>query len=129
MKIILIYTFVTFFSVPIFPQGIWVKDTSAGFTARRNLTSSIVNGKIYIIGGGPLYAGDSSIQIFDPFLHKWSNPIINNDLDIGLEVSSETINGSIFVFGGLSAFYSSVNGNDTLAIFNPSLNTWSVPAI
>ena len=69
-------------------------------TAREHLTSSVVNGKLYFIGGrtnGMSHNVDAN-EVYDPTTDKWAilepMPLKRGGL------ASAAVNGSIYVFGG-----------------------------
>ena len=110
----------------LYSQGVWSKDTSTGFVERRSATSSVINGKIYAIGGKP-FTGIAPVQIFDPILHQWSTPVINEDLNIGFWSTANVVNREIYVMGGLA--FQNTGLGDTLCIFDPGSNSWNLPTI
>ncbi|HGJ65244.1 TPA: hypothetical protein ENS27_07620 [bacterium] len=97
-------------------------------TARGGLSTSVVNGKIYAIGGGH-FDGDnwsyvSTVEIYDPVTDTWST---RNKSDMptarGL-LSASMVNGKIYVIGGQSdcCFLSTVEEYD------PVTNRWTTKA-
>src|SRR5437762_346082 len=55
-------------------NGTWTTASSADFTERSALTSCVVGGKIYVIGGYNWDIGGAldSLDIFDPQTNSWS---------------------------------------------------------
>lgn len=68
-------------------------------TPRAGLTTSVVNGKIYAIGGGQQrLASLSTVEQFDPIRNKWIS--LPDMLSKRIGLSSCAINGKIYVIGG-----------------------------
>jgi N-acetylneuraminic acid mutarotase len=91
-------------------------------TARLGLTSSIVDGKIYAIGGYPSAGGlgMTTNEVYDPATDTWT---IKADMPTGRRwLSSSAVNGKIYVFGG----YTLVNepGLSTVEEYDPATDTW-----
>ena len=70
-------------------------------------TASVINGKIYVIGGG--FQGDgqfeylSTVEVYDPETDRWTQEL---DMPIGkFGHRAEVINGDIYTFGGNSAVF------------------------
>ncbi len=68
-------------------------------TARAYLTASLVNGKIYLIGGATTgYEGLKSVQMYDPSSDSWFS---KEDLPRGRVLHTANVyNGKIYVLGG-----------------------------
>jgi len=69
-------------------------------TAREHLTSAVVNGKLYVIGGrsnGMSFNVDAN-KVYDPTANKWAALEPMPSKKGGL--ASAVVNGSIYVFGG-----------------------------
>jgi N-acetylneuraminic acid mutarotase len=95
----------------------WSTKTSMP-TARVDLTSSVVNGKIYAIGGW-VRGSLATVEEYDPSTDTWttktSMPAARDDL------TSSVVNGKIYAIGG---WY----GGSTLATveeYDPSTDTWT----
>ena len=74
-------------------------------TAKTGHTASVINGKIYVIGGffrgnGPfMYL--STVEIYDPETDRWTQ---GQDMPFGRWAhKAEVVNGNIYIFGGNSA--------------------------
>src|SRR5437660_12646304 len=69
-------------STNVFSQdfGIWREGDTAGFTPRFALTSSVLNGKIYVMGGNesgkitPGVTNSNRIEVYDPSSNSWTIP-------------------------------------------------------
>jgi|GEM_PF-1732704 len=93
-------------------------------TARMALSASVINGKIYIIGGrvsSPTYSDVSSVEVYDPIADNWTtaSPI---PIPVGYHAST-VLDGKIYVIGGCAGSAVSVN---LVQIFDPETNSWSL---
>ncbi|MHC4584537.1 MAG: kelch repeat-containing protein, partial [Planctomycetota bacterium] len=96
-------------SVSLAAEGIW--STKADLLSRRYvLSSSVVDGKIYAIGGDGGSGGLSTVEAYDPVTDTWTRKA-NMPMVRGAAASS-AVNGRIYVIGGnagpYGALYSSV---------------------
>ena len=79
--------------------NVWKK--KAGMpTARMWLTTAVVNGKIYAIGGLDSYLGKvlRTVEVYDPILDSWTRKADMHTARRSL--SSAVVNGKIYVIGG-----------------------------
>ena len=69
-------------------------------TPREHLTSSVIDGKIYVIGGRHLNpsANYANNEVYDPKTDSWK--ILEDMPTPRGGIASAPINGTIFVFGG-----------------------------
>ena len=120
----------------LFAQGInghWSTESSVGFTKRDALTSSVVDGKIFAIGG---YTGSrylNTLEVFDTWTNSWSTPITSGPFLARSGMSASIVSGKIYMIGGVidsmrrgqsdTFFYAK-----DLSVFDPSTNTWTVPS-
>ncbi|MEI8135597.1 MAG: kelch repeat-containing protein [bacterium] len=89
-------------------------------TARLNLTSCVVNDKIYVIGGNNFNGYLTTLEIFNPATNSWTvGPSMSVPRDF---LSAVVINGKIYVIGGRN----SSGSLGTVEIFDPTTNSWSV---
>ncbi len=70
-------------------------------------TASVINGKIYVIGGGfrdnDEFKYLSTVEVYDPETDRWTQ---EPDMPIGRCVHrAEVINENIYIFGGISAVF------------------------
>ena len=107
-------------------QGTWSTDSTTGFTPVGYAASCVVGGKIYVIAGStsPIFDENTNlVQIFDPGTHLWSAgpsyPMQQCDF------TCSTLNGKIYVFGGVLGDSSSGVESNSLEIFDTSLKIWS----
>ena len=83
---------------------------------QESMTSAVVNGKIYVIGGP--YGNNN--QIYDPVTNAWSTGTALPVAQFGM--TSAVVNGKIYVIGGNEG---SSNNNQ---IYDPVANSWSIGA-
>ena len=126
LKTFIILSQLSFFQIVLFAQGTegsWVTLSSSGFTARKGLTSAVVNGKIYTICGignnGLTNTFINTLEVFDPLTNSWSTPKTTGAATARYLLTSAVVNNKIYVLGG-------TDGTDiaTLEIFDPANNTW-----
>ena len=90
-------------------------------TPRWGLSTSVVNGKIYAIGGTP--NGRESlrtVEVYDPITNNWTQKTDMPTPRWGL--STSTVNGKIYSVGGTQ------NGRDalqTVEVYNTVTDTWT----
>ena len=103
-------------------EGTWTKKADMP-TARWILStnSSVVNGKIYVIGGttgNPNSAGATSIvEAYDPVTDTWTRKADMPTARWGLATSA--VNGKIYAIGGNSG-----GAIGTVEEYNPATDTW-----
>jgi len=110
LKSMLVILFILCFTSISLAQGWW--ETKAPIpTARGYLSTCVVDGKIYAIGGGfNASTGSKNVEVYDPVTDSWT---IKNNLSEPMCASSTTqVNGKIYIIGGASSplgtVYSSV---------------------
>lgn len=89
-------------------------------TARYGLSTSVVNGKIYAIGGRAGGDSYSTVEEYDPATNTWTRKTDMPTLRNGL--SSSVFNGKIYAIGGIDG-----SENKPTAIveeYNPATDTW-----
>ena len=67
-------------------------------TARLNMTSSVVNGKIYVIGGETATGVINTVEEYDPVTDTWRPVASMPTARSGL--GGATVNGIIYAIGG-----------------------------
>jgi N-acetylneuraminic acid mutarotase len=90
-------------------------------TGRADLTASVVDGRIYAIGGTEHVAVDALgvVEMYDPSTGAWTR---RADMPTPrLHLTSVAFNGEIYVFGGGPEWPVPL---PTLEIYNPATNTW-----
>ena len=81
-------------------------------SARHSHTSSLIDGKIYLIGG---FGAEKSLDVYDSVLGQWSSAAALRNQRINH--TSSVINGKLFVVGGFGT-------EQSLQIYNPSTDQW-----
>ena len=117
IQLIKIFFLVTimFYSSLLFATS-WTAKTPMTI-GRDDHSSSIVNGKIYVIGG---YGTGQSVEEYNPTTNSWATKtsiptaVYNH--------TSNAVNGNIYIYGGLG-------GSTFLQIYNPISDTWSSGAV
>ncbi len=79
------------------------------------MVSEVVNGKIYVIGGG--YGSQNNNQIYDPATNTWSVGAALPVPQYGMV--SAVVNGKIYVIGGWNG------GHNNNQIYDPGTDSWS----
>jgi N-acetylneuraminic acid mutarotase len=88
-------------------------------TARGYLTSSVIDGKIYVIGGyGDYCRLQNKVEIYNPETDSWTTGT-NMPTERGL-LTSSVVDGKIYVIGGFN--YSTKN---KVEIYNPETDSWT----
>jgi N-acetylneuraminic acid mutarotase len=86
---------------------------------RRGIACSVLNDKLYVIGG----VGLSSVEIFDPSNDNWVSGVsLPGEVQYGTSI---TINGKIYLVGGRNASEQNIN---QVLCFDPATNQWSAKA-
>jgi N-acetylneuraminic acid mutarotase len=97
-------------------------------TSRFLLATSVVNGRIYAIGGGPaaFKPGLSVVEEYDPVTDTWTTKARMPTARWGL--SSSVVDGKIYAIGGTgaSSFWSGFRR--TVEEYDPLTDTWSKKA-
>jgi len=97
----------------------WVTLTTSGmFTPRQLLSSSVLDGKIYVIGGqsqGEEWT--NTVEVFDPATNSWSTPVTGGTFTARRSLAAITVNGKIYALGGYDGKY--LNTNE---VFTPITN-------
>lgn len=93
-------------------------------TARYDLCTSVVNGKVYAIGGGISFytkVGLRKVEEYDPATNSWT---AKTDMPTGRQaLSSSVVNGKIYAIGGIV----SPPGPGLRAVeeYDPTTDTWT----
>jgi N-acetylneuraminic acid mutarotase len=105
--------------VPISSGDTWVYKTNMP-THRSGATSSVVNDKIYVIGG---YTGNRTVvnEEYNPLTNTWSTKANMPTARDGL--TSSVVNDKIYAIGGWGNNNTNVN-----EMYDSSTNTWSIKA-
>jgi N-acetylneuraminic acid mutarotase len=105
-------------SVNLTAEGSWTRKADMP-TARFGLTSSVVNGKIYAIGGATGPGADvRTVEEYDPATDSWTKKA--DMLTAVSWYSASVINDKIYAIGGATA----VAGRSTVQEYDPATDTW-----
>jgi N-acetylneuraminic acid mutarotase len=93
-------------------------------TARYVLSSSVVDGKIYAIGGGRGNTGIPTVEEYDPATDTWTRkgnmPMSNS------AATTSAVNGRIYVIGGRPSLYGAAYSS--VIEYDATTDTWTVKA-
>ena len=104
-------------SISLAAGGAWTKKADMP-TARTDLSTCVVDGKIYAIGGG---AGPflSTVEVYDPTTDTWAAAA---DMPTGRgALATSVVNGKIYAIGGKG-------GSGTVQEYDPETATWTKKA-
>lgn len=123
-----------FSAISLAEEGKWTRKTDMP-TPRSSLSSSVVNGKIYVIGGarfgksggGRIGESLSTVEEYDPATDKWTKkadmPTARRSL------STSVINGKIYAIGGIGGrLIGGVNEGSSLSTveeYDPVSDKWT----
>jgi N-acetylneuraminic acid mutarotase len=113
-------------SAPV-ASGTWTAASTTGFAPHAWFTTSVVNDKIYTIGGFGDSLLSTSISVFDPATNSWNTPTTSGTFTPRGSLASAVLNGKIYVMGGMTGPETPENMSNKLEIFDPATNTWSSP--
>jgi len=94
-------------------------------TPRWDLSSAVVNGKIYAIGGVSNEPGSkllSTVEEYDPATNTWTNKSDMPTARLGTSQSSAVVDGKIYTFGGLPAIY--YTHSLVVEVYDLETDTW-----
>lgn len=107
--------------------GTWSTASSAGFNPRYWFTSSIVDGKIYCIGGTDGVGLNSTVDVYDPQSDTWTTLATTGHFTPRMALTSCVYQNKIYVMGGSEGSESPANICNVLEVFDPATNTWTTP--
>ncbi len=113
-------------SMSLAAEGTWIKKADMP-TGRWELSTCVVYGKIYAIGGaGPVYQALRTVEEYDPVTNTWTTKSEMPTARQGL--STSVVNGKIYAIGGgagSSSSYTSVTTFSTVEEYDPTTDTWT----
>jgi len=113
-------------SVSLAAEGTWATKADMP-TGRWELSTCVVDGKIYAIGGaGPVYQALRTVEEYDPATDTWTTKSEMPTARQGL--STSVVNGKIYAIGGgagSSSSYTSVKTFSTVEEYDPATDTWT----
>ena len=119
---ILTLIFTLFYTTAYAQGGTWTTKTPMP-TARRGLTSSVVNGKIYVFGGeDTAFVVISTVEEYDPATDTWTTK--TNMPTARSKLTSSAVNDKIYVIGGLD----NINSFSTVEEYDPATDSWTSKA-
>ena len=91
-------------------------------TARSEITSAVLDGKIYVIGGFEKgHSTTSDVEVYDPVANKWATAApLPQPLD---HIAAASFDGKLYVVGG--GYLDRDNLSDKLFIYNPDSKNWT----
>jgi N-acetylneuraminic acid mutarotase len=99
-------------------------------TGRWELSTCVVDGKIYAIGGaGPVYQALRTVEVYDPATDAWTTRSEMPTARQGL--STSVVNGKIYAIGGgasSSADYAALTVFSTVEEYDPATDSWTTKA-
>ncbi len=101
--------------------GTWATKTPMP-TARYSLSTSVVNGVLYAVGGDYVYGVYGTVEAYDPASDTWTTKASMPTPRYGFGTS--VVNGVIYAVGG------GTYGGDcgTVEAYDPATNTWTTKA-
>ncbi|MBK9249152.1 MAG: T9SS type A sorting domain-containing protein [Ignavibacteria bacterium] len=109
-------------------QESWFTASSNGFTPRFFHSSSVIEGKIYSVGGSTdpnkTKAATNTLEVYDPASNSWNTVNGSGNFARRYGATSESIEGKIYVIGGAD---SNAVISCTLDVFDIAKNEWSTP--
>jgi len=120
-KVVVVTVLLVMASMSSAAEGTWTRKADMP-TRRLCLSTSVVNGKIYAIGGGYSIEGPSlrTVEEYDPATDTWTK---KGDMPTArLGHSASVVNGKIYVIGG--DLQKEVSGA-TVEEYHPATDTWT----
>jgi len=108
-------------------EGIWTTKADMP-TGRWILSTSVVDGKIYAIGGGARYGQGAlrTVEEYDPATDTWTT---KSEMPTARQCpSSSVVNGKIYTIGGgetSGGNYSGTTALSTVEEYDPATDTWT----
>ena len=112
-------------SVSLAEDGIWTTKSHMRL-GRIVLSSGVVDGKIYAIGGAQAPPGLRYVEEYDPATDTWTRKA---DMPTArLNVSTSAVNGKIYAIGGAAGGNQWYLGFSTVEEYDPATDTWTPKA-
>jgi N-acetylneuraminic acid mutarotase len=108
--------------ISLLAQDLWTQKADMP-TARFGLTATVVDGKVYAIGGG-IYRGGMvrTVQEYNPATDTWVDKA--NMPTATCWHATSAVDGKVYAIGGWSEF----GGIDTVLEYDPATDTWAAKA-
>ena len=117
---VLIFIFLGFPSMSFAQEDTWTTKADMP-TARTTLSSSVVDGKIYAIGGGLSWPASwlSTVEEYDPITDNWTKKV---DMPTPrYKLSTSMVNRKIYAIGG----WGDADSGTTVEEYDPVTDTWA----
>jgi hypothetical protein len=125
LKILMLVVLMVMTSISLAEEDdTWTRKTDMP-TRRLGLSSSVVDGKIYAIGGGNSIEGSAfrTVEEYDPVTDTWTT---KTDMPTGrIGHAAGVVNGKIYVIGGAIA---EMVITPTVDEYDPAMDTWTTKA-
>lgn len=107
-----------------YAQSPWIPKANMP-SSRWDLSSCVVDGKIYAIGGAYRYAPRSYVEVYDPVTDTWMRKSDMPTARLGL--STSVVNGKIYAIGGglIESTWSNGESFKTVEEYDPATDTWA----
>ena len=96
----------------------WIEGLTSMPTKRSGLTSAVVDGKIYCIGGYDDIYYLNTVEVYDPETNSWETKTSMPTKRSGL--TSAVVDGKIYCIGGTTTSYTL----STVEMYDPETNSW-----
>lgn len=105
--------------------------TSGTFLPHGAFTASVINGKIYVVGGFNDQGARGHrvldvVQVFDPSANHWSTLTTTGKFTARLLHAAGVVDGKIYVIGGTPDIAHPLT-KDVVQVFDPATTEWSTP--
>lgn len=101
--------------------GLWVTQTSLP-VGLGEVSAAALNGFIYVFAGHTGSGDNNKLYRFDPTTSLWQTMADQTVAPLSDHAAAQVIDGKIYMFGGLDP------DSNTLAIYDPGTNSWSLGA-
>ena len=91
-------------------------------TGHTGLTASVLDGKLYAVGGNQFGTSTGTVELYDPVTDTWDTKSAMPTARV--YHSADVIDGQLLVTGGWDISVTPAEFLDTLEIYNPSTDTW-----
>ncbi len=107
----------------------WTVPKAKGTCTRREFgTSSVVNNKIYVIGGGDYnFKYLNTLEVFDPSTNSWTTPVTTGYIKPCYEAASGVVNEKIYFIAGKTQQNDTFGISKNISVFDPAINNWTSP--
>jgi N-acetylneuraminic acid mutarotase len=126
LAVLMLIGFLGLASISLAVEDTWTQKADMP-TARKDLSTSMVNGKIYAIGGSPGKAGSlSTVEEYDPATDTWTTKADMPTARWGF--STSVVNGKIYAIGGSPGEPADAGVFSTVEEYDPATDIWTAKA-